>query len=299
MTTYGIELEFCASVPIRTFVSSLQNKNIEIYYVDPKQPTAVYWKAEKDCSVLCNGKNRFGSSLKSIERKGPNVKKMHAMEIVSPVLKTYKSLSDYLKNMHSLNISYSINQTQGFHVHLSNSHLQLPKFADASFGTQWITAFCINWTVFEDVILSMHHPYRLASPHARSLRDNLEYAGRIKEYYTLDPNNKELSFDYVYKLFNPTRKNFGSKKVYPKGPYYNVNLSHGRNSVVNLANLRIDKAGRKGTIEIRSHEGTVDPKKILSFVKLMKRFFESCYDKKSKKFVDVRKKSLSLEKYLQ
>ena len=300
MTTYGIELEFCASVPIRTFVSSLQDKKIEIHYVDPKQPTAVYWKAEKDYSVLCNGKNRFGSSLKSIEHKGPTVKKMHAMEIVSPVLKTYKSLSEFLKKMHSLNVSYSINQTQGFHIHLSNAHLQLPKFADSSFGTQWIAAFCINWTVFEDVILSMHHPYRLASPHARTLRDNLEYAERVKEYHALDPNNKELSFDYVFKLFNPTRKNYGSKKVYPKGPYHNVNLSHGRNSVVNLANLRIDKVGRKGTIEIRSHEGTVEPKKILSFVKLMKRFFEACYDRKSKRFIDARKlKSLNLEKYLQ
>lgn len=289
MTTYGIELEFCASVPIRTFVSSLQSKKIEIHYVDPKQPTAIYWKAEKDYSVLCNGKNRFGSSLKSIEHKGPAVKKMYAMEIVSPVLKTYKSLTEFLIKMHSLNVSYSINQTQGFHIHLSNAYLQLPKFADSSFGTQWITAFCINWTVFEDVILSMHHPYRLTSPHARSLRDNLKYADRIKEYNALDPNNKELSFSYVYKLFNPTRKNYGSKKVYPKGPYHNVNLSHGRNSVVNLANLRIDKVGRKGTIEIRSHEGTVDPKKILSFVKLMKRFFEACYDSKRKRFIDARK----------
>ena len=273
MITYGVELEFCASVSIKEFVSALQQKKVEIYYVDPKQPTAVYWKAEKDYSVLCKGKNRFGSSLKSIEHKGPVYKKMYAMEIVSPVLNTYKSLSEYLKKMHSLNVSYSINQTQGFHIHLSNSHLQLPKFADVSFGTQWITAFCINWTVFEDQILSMHHPYRLTSPHARSLRNNLIYADRMKEFHALDPNNKELSFDYIYKLFNPTRKNFGSKKVYPKGLYHNVNLSHGRNSVVNLANLRIDKAGRKGTIEIRSHEGTVDSKRILSFVKLMKRFF--------------------------
>ena len=289
MTTYGIELEFCASVPIRTFVSSMQDKRVEIYYVDPKQPTAVYWKAEKDYSVLCNGKNRFGSSLKTIERTGPAVQKMYAMEIVSPVLKTYKSLTDYLNKMHSLNVSYRINQTQGFHIHLSNAHLQLPKFADTSFGTQWVCAFCINWTVFEDVILSMHHPYRLQSPHARSLRDNLRHAGRMKEFAKLDPNDKSISFDYIYNLFNPTRKNYGSKKVYPKGPYHNVNLSHGRNSVVNLSNLRINKVGRKGTIEIRSHEGTVDPRKILAFVKLMKRFFEACYNKKTNKFVDARK----------
>ena len=288
MTTYGIELEFCASVPIRQFVSDLQRKNVEIYYVDPKQPTATHWKAEKDYSVMCNGKNRFGSSLKSIEHKGPLVTKMYAMEIVSPVLKTYKSLSEYLKKMHALNVSYGINQTQGFHIHLSNKHLQLPKFEDVSFGTQWITAFCINWTVFEHAILSTHHPHRLTSPHARSLRDNISYANRAKDFDKLDPNDANISFKYVYHLFNPTRKNYGSKKVYPKGPYHDVNLSHGRNSVVNLANLRIDKVGRKGTIEIRSHEGTVDTKKIMSFVRLMKRFFEKCYNSKTRKFIDAR-----------
>tara|TARA_B110000977_G_scaffold201529_1_gene296648 strand:+ start:2143 stop:3099 length:957 start_codon:yes stop_codon:yes gene_type:complete len=288
MTTYGIELEFCASIPIREFVKFLQKKKINIFYVDPKQPTANYWKAEKDYSVLCNGKNRFGSSLKLIEQRGQHADKMHAMEIVSPVLKTYKSLSEYLKKMHSLNITYSINQTQGFHIHLSNNHLQLPKFNTESFGTQWITAFCINWTVFEDIILSMHHPNRLVSPHARSLRDNLNYGNRFKEFDTLDSNDASYSFDYIYKMFNPARKNYGSGKVYPKGPYHNVNLSHGRNSVVNLANLRIDKLGRKGTIEIRSHEGTVDPKAILLFVKMMKKFFESCYNKKTKKFIDAR-----------
>jgi hypothetical protein len=288
MTTYGIELEFCVNVPIRTFVSALNNKNVEIYYVDPKQPTATYWKAEKDYSVICSGKNRFGSSLKEIEKKGTQHTKMYAMEIVSPVLITYKSLILFLKKMHSLNYSYLINQTQGFHIHLSNKHLQLPHFEDISFGTQWITAFCVNWTVFEDVILSMHHPYRLTSPHARMLYDNIIYSNRLTDFEKLKLNDKNLSFTYIYNLFNPTRKNYGSGKVYPKGKYYNINLSHGRNSVVNLANLRIDKKNRKGTIEIRSHEGTVDPKKILLFVKMMKKFFDNCYDIKTKKFIDAR-----------
>lgn len=288
MTTYGIELEFCASVYIREFVSNLQKKKVDIFYVDPKQPTASYWKAEKDYSVLCNGKNRYGASLKSIETKGNIPRKMYAMEIVSPILYTYKSLSDFLIKMHKMNVSYSINQTQGFHVHLSNKHLQFPNFKDDSFGVQWVTTFCVNWVVFEDVILSKHHPYRLISPHARSLYNNIVYADRLKEFNKLDCNNTNLSFSYIHQLFNPTRKNYGSKRVYPKGPYHDVNLSHGRNSVVNLNNLRIDKQGRKGTIEIRSHEGTVNPKKILFFVKLMKRFFEACYDKKSEKFVDAR-----------
>jgi hypothetical protein len=288
MTTYGIELEFCVSVPIRTFVSGLTSKNVEIYYVDPKQPTATYWKAEKDYSVICSGKNRFGSSLKQIEKKGTQNIKMHAIEIVSPVLSTYKSLALFLKKMHSLNYSYLINQTQGFHIHLSNKHLQFPNFKDVSFGTQWVTAFCVNWTVFEDVILSMHHPYRLTSPHARMLHDNIRYANRLDEFEKLKLNDKNVSFGYIYKLFNPTRKNYGSGKVYPKGQYYNINLSHGRNSVVNLANLRIDKKNRKGTIEIRSHEGTVDPKKILSFVKMMKKFFEKCYNKNTENFIDAR-----------
>lgn len=288
MTTYGIELEFCASVSLRSLVSMLQKQNIDIYYVDPKQPTALYWKAEKDYSVLCNGKNRFGSSLKSIEKVGNTIQKMYAMEIVSPVLRNYNSLVTFLKSMHSLNVSYNINQTQGFHIHMSNRYLQLPEFKDVSFGTQWVTAFCINWVVFENLILSMHHPYRKLSPHARMLKDNLLYLDNQKVFDNLDVNKVDYSFDYINKLFNPVRKNYGSGKVYPKGKYFEVDLSHGRNSVVNLANLRINKPGRKGTIEIRSHEGTVDPKKIVSFVKMMRQFFRKCYDKNSKSFIDAR-----------
>ena len=283
MTTFGVEIEMCANVSIKHLVHALQNKKINVHYVDPKQPTSKYWKIEKDESVLCNGKNRFGISLKSSSKT-----KMYPMEIVSPILFTYKSLSQFLKKMHSLNITYSNNQTQGFHVHLSNKYLQLPLFADISFGTNWITTFCINWTVFEQLILSTHDSNRLTSPHARTIIDNLSYSNRMKEFDHLDCNDNTISFNYIFHLFNPTRKNYGSKKVYPKGIYHNINLSNGRNSVVNLANLQIDKLNRKGTIEIRSHEGTVDPKKILTFVKFMKKFFNATYDKKSKTFVDAR-----------
>lgn len=287
MTTFGVELEFCSSVPIRSFVSTLQKMKISILYVDPKQPTALYWKAEKDLSVICKGPNRFGSSLKTFEKKGHSVTKF-PIELVSPVLTNIKSLSSFLKKMHSMNVSFSTNQTQGFHIHISNSHLQMPKFSNSSFGTQWVTTFCVNWVVFENVLLDTHRPNRLNSPHARSLRDNIKYTGSEKNFDKICCNDSNIDFDYIHNLFNPNRKNYANGKVYPIGFFHDVNLSDGRNSVVNLSNLKMNRKNRKGTVEIRSHEGTIDPKVILKFVRFMKRFFNACYCSKKRCFVDAR-----------
>ena len=289
MITFGVELELCVNLPIKRFVNLLQSQQINITFSHSKT-VSKNWTVMKDDSVLCSGKNRFGVSLKNIESTATNhtLKAMYPIEIVSPVLITYKSLSNFLTKLHRLNAIYTINQTQGFHIHLSNKYLQLPLIANVSFGTQWVAAFCVNWVVFEKLILSRHHPNRLSTPHARSLMDNLKYNNKIKEFNNLDLCNNTITLNYLISLFNPTRKNYGSTKIYPKGKYHNINLSNGRNSVVNLTNLQLNKVNRKGTIEIRSHEGTVNKQKIMSFVRFMKKFFIASYNPALNTFVDAR-----------
>ena len=296
MTTIGVEFELCSSYNIRDLVKILQERGIDIYYVDPKQPTSTYWKAEKDYSVICSGKDRFGKTLNTIEKTKASKKKIQyfPIELVSPVLTNMKVLKSFLNHLHKLPPSYKINQTQGFHVHISNSHLQLPKFETNGFGVQWVAAFCVNWTAFERFILSKHHPVRMKSPHSRSLMSNLLYKNRMEDFNTLNVNDKTLSFSFINDLFNPRRNDFGSGKVYPKGQYHDINVSHGRNSVVNLSNLR-NKNNRKGTIEIRSHEGTVDIVKILNHIKTVKALFKNAYNRKTKTFIDVR--HIILDKY--
>lgn len=284
MITYGVELEFCSSVHIRDFVAQLQKRNVSIEYVDPKLPTAPHWKAERDYSVMCNGKNRFGSSLKTLNGSRYPTEKLHSIEVVSPILTTIMQLTTFLKKMHSLNATYLSNQTHGFHVHISNKYLQYPTFINNQLGNKWVFAFCINWTAFEPLILSRHHSSRHVSPHARSLQSNIEFASLQSLVDSLEVNTS-YPFHMIMNIFNPPREDYGSRKVYPKGQYHRMNLSHGRNSVVNLANLR-NKAHRKGTIEIRSHQGTTNAHEIVTFVKFIKSFFASCY--KNNKFIDAR-----------
>lgn len=287
MTTFGVELEFCSNLYMKKFVQKLQSKQINVIQSKPKKSTSTSWKVEKDDSVLCKGLNRFGASLKPIEKSSKTSTRMYPFEVVSPILKNTKSLIHFLKTLHSLNLTFSINQTHGFHIHLSNQYLQQPF---ESFGIQWVTAFCVNWIVFEKLILNNHHKNRLKSPHARTLMSNLKFTNRLNDFDNIDVNDKSLKFDYILQLFNPTRYNFGSKQIYPKGPNYEIDLSNGRNSVVNLTNLELNKKDRKGTIEIRSHEGTLNIDKILHFVKFMKTFFSSVYDTKNKTFLDMRLK---------
>ena len=273
---FGIELEMCC------------NKNYTVMNNLFKQHD-INWSVVKDGSIMCKGTDRFGNKLQTMENYGKinNNGKKYGIEIVSPVLSNISDIEIFLGKLYSLGTYLDINQTHGFHVHMSLPWFQKEHFVSSPLGKKLAMSICINWIAFEKYIYSLFPTIKQRIPHSRTMESNVRYIKKVNEVSGLNVN-KLYSYQYMASTFNPKRGDFGPKKVYPPGPYHEVGLIRGRNSSVNLFNLNPNASNRKGTIEFRHHNGTLKKDDIVCFVRFLYSFFHSCYNSSTNRFVDAR-----------
>jgi len=254
MTTFGLELEICANKTKNDVIDTLARKNIPITLSQKHKPETGEWKIMHDISIFCGGKNKHGKLIANDKTKKTYP---YSMEIVSPILTDYIPVKNLFKAMKQSDIVVTTNRTHAFHIHLSNDNLQKM----TSKGMRQVTRFLVNFYVFEPLFRHLH-------PRRRSLRSNVKYLNRQKDFDNLNIFN-DYSYKYLYDLFNPYRPDENPNKAAWIDRRY---------AAVNLQNLDPNKHARKGTIEIRNHKGTVSLDDVLSWTDICKKIFEKDTD---------------------
>jgi hypothetical protein len=239
--TLGVEIEIVADKP-NTNVSLINDLNrnfaeagLNMRSVQYTHETTPYWKIVPDGSVYPNG-----------------------CEVVSPVLKGKRGLTDLKKAIRAIRVSGgSVNSTVGVHVHFGAQGMELQQFKN----------LLLNYAGFEPII----NKFLYVS------RRNSQWASLISRI----PNYKE-KIESASSFYDLKRKLFGegatSQNYRSSGRYHSVNL---------YAFLR------HGTIEFRQLQGSVEEDTIIYWVMFLHFLFEASKRKTLSYFDDKQLRNIT------
>ncbi|MCJ1399706.1 hypothetical protein MMC11_002908 [Xylographa trunciseda] len=183
------------------------------------------------------------SSIDAFESEGDNLPghEYKILELVSRILPlSYESYEEIENVLQTIQTKYTLitNESTGLHVHVGDGN--------RGFTLQTLKRFSVLAVAFEDVIESIHPDTRISVDGTQQCKksswgtqDILEISSTIEEC---------LTFEELRLLMNP--------ELTKKYAY-------------NFGNLSLTQHLPKMTIEFRQHEGTVDPERIIYWVKFV------------------------------
>jgi hypothetical protein len=223
----------------RHIAQALQDNDLAVL-LEPKKPCespdTTKWEVFTDTSVMGPPKDTTFSWL--------------GMEVKSPALFfTTESLSEVDKVCRLLTSTYlcTVNQTTGLHVHVGDSD----KGFDSS-TLRNLVAFC--WA-FEPQLDTLHPVSRLGNDWAPSMRDCSIFAETWQKKHGERPTPSTaiaqlMNMKPLLHLLEQTQKHHGARGAY--------NFRGFINQLLEASYLKHNKQ----TLELRQHEGTLDPERI-------------------------------------
>jgi hypothetical protein len=258
----------------RHIAQTLQDNNLAVL-LEPRKfcasPDTTKWEVSEDTSVKGPPDHTTFSWL------GMEVKP-------SALYFTTESLSEVEKVCQLLTSMYlcTVNLTTGLHVHVGDSD----KGFDSS-TLRNLVAFC--WA-FEPQLDTLHPASRLGNEWAPSMRDCSSFAEDWQKKHGERPTPSTaiahlMKMKPLLHLLQQTQKRHGARGA--------CNFRGFINQILGASYLK----NNKQTLEFRQHEGTLDPERIINWIKTVVGIVDFVRDTSSKPFLELLAVSTESEKW--